>query len=216
MSLNLLQEEERQKFQQALNQKARPSCVAHEMNMRNLSNALGRIGDSVLGEVRMSNIINYPGFRVCGLTLLCHLSQVHHDLAKYHELGRFAKEGEPNDLEAAVYHEEIAANLGIKEAIMTMAHIYLGQQHDILVQVVVEVSQLNFRVTHFQIDVVCISMDICFFHFQQNEENLNKGADYMMIAAEAGDRQAMLFMADAFESGKNLGRDRLVFSVWQV
>jgi elongation factor 2 kinase len=61
-----------------------------------------------------------------------------------------------------------------------MAHIYLGLQHDILVQVVVE----------------------------QSEENLNRGADYMMVAAEAGDRQAMLFMADAFETGKNLGKDR--------
>jgi elongation factor 2 kinase len=79
----LTEEEERQKFQQALNQKARPSCMAHEMNMRTLSNAIGRIGDSVLG-------------------------QVHHDLAKYHELGRFTQEGDPNDLEAAVYHEEIA------------------------------------------------------------------------------------------------------------
>eukprot|EP00914_Ancora_sagittata_P024081 GHVO01047919.1.p1 GENE.GHVO01047919.1~~GHVO01047919.1.p1 ORF type:complete len:716 (-),score=143.89 GHVO01047919.1:798-2945(-) len=151
----LTEEEERQKFQQALNQKARPSCVAHEMNMRSLSNTIGRIGDSILGEV-------------------------HHDLAKYYELGRFSKEGEPNDLEAAVYHEEISAKLGIKEAIMTMAHIFLGQQHDILVQVVVE----------------------------QSEENLNRGADYMMVAAEAGDRHAMLFMADAFQSGKNLGKDR--------
>ncbi len=64
-------------------------------------------------------------------------------MAKYHEMGRFAAEGEDSDLRASVYHERQAAELGIKEAILTMAQIYLGLPHDVLVNVVVQVTVGN-------------------------------------------------------------------------
>lgn len=39
-------------------------------------------------------------------------------------------------------------------------------------------------------------------------ENINKGVDYMLMAAEAGDRSAMLYMAKAYETGVGLGENR--------
>lgn len=68
--------------------------------------------------------------------------QVHHDLAKYHEIGRFAENGDESkiDWDSALFHEEIAAKLGVKDAIITMAKIYLGLPHDILVSCEVPVS----------------------------------------------------------------------------
>ena len=36
-------------------------------------------------------------------------------------------------MEAAIYHERQAADLGVKEAIVTMARMSLGLQRDILV-----------------------------------------------------------------------------------
>lgn len=73
---------------------------------------------------------------------LCHMLQVHHDLAKYHEIARFALDGDEAliDWESALFHEEHAANLGVAEAITTMAKIYLRLPHDVLVSCTVPVS----------------------------------------------------------------------------
>lgn len=43
------------------------------------------------------------------------------------------------DLNAALFHEDLAAKLGIKEAIVTLANIYLQRPHDVLASVTVEV-----------------------------------------------------------------------------
>ena len=43
---------------------------------------------------------------------------------------------------------------------------------------------------------------------QKSVENTNKGVDYMLMAAEAGDRSAMLYMARAYETGVGLGENR--------
>ena len=43
---------------------------------------------------------------------------------------------------------------------------------------------------------------------QKSVENMNKGVDYMLMAAEAGDRSAMLYMAKAYETGVGLGENR--------
>ena len=43
---------------------------------------------------------------------------------------------------------------------------------------------------------------------QKSGENMNKGVDYMLMAAEAGDRSAMLYMAKAYETGVGLGENR--------
>jgi elongation factor 2 kinase len=75
------------------------------------------------------------------LNLLCTV-QIHHDLAKYHEMGRFILPGsdDPVDLNAALFHEEHAAELGVKEAIVTLASIYLQRHHDVLASIAVDVS----------------------------------------------------------------------------
>ena len=67
---------------------------------------------------------------------------MHHELAKYHEIGRFALDGDENkiDWSSALFHEEHAAELGISEAIVTMAKIYLNLPHDVLVSCEVPVS----------------------------------------------------------------------------
>jgi elongation factor 2 kinase len=72
--------------------------------------------------------------------------QIHHELAKYHEMGRFGERGEDADMNAALFHEQCAAELGVKEAIVTLASIYLGQPHELLVNVCLEVSN-SHRVT---------------------------------------------------------------------
>jgi len=41
---------------------------------------------------------------------------------------------------AAIFHEQCAAELGIKEAIVTLASIHLGLPHELLVNVFLEVS----------------------------------------------------------------------------
>ncbi|XP_067943994.1 eukaryotic elongation factor 2 kinase-like isoform X2 [Watersipora subatra] len=107
------------------------------------------------------------------------LGQVHHDLAKYHEIGRFALDGNEDliDWESALFHEENAADLGIPEAITTMAKIYLHLPHDVLVSCTVP----------------------------ETEENTNKGVDFMAQAAAANDRASILYMAKAFETGNGLG-----------
>jgi len=68
--------------------------------------------------------------------------QIHNELAKYHEMGRFCERGEDADMSAAIFHEQCAAELGIKEAIVTLASIHLGLPHELLVNVYLEVSRV--------------------------------------------------------------------------
>lgn len=65
--------------------------------------------------------------------------QIHHELAKYHEVGRFADKGQQPDMSAAMFHEQFAADLGVKEAMVTLASIYFGLTHEVLVNVTLEV-----------------------------------------------------------------------------
>jgi len=48
----------------------------------------------------------------------------------------------------------------------------------------------------------------CIVIVQKSVENVNKGVDYMLMAADAGDRSAMLYMAKAYETGVGLGENR--------
>lgn len=43
---------------------------------------------------------------------------------------------------------------------------------------------------------------------QDTEENKTKGFDYLLKAAEAGDRHSMILVARAFDTGLNLSPDR--------
>ena len=156
---SIKRKEERQMFERMRAQRARPSCVALEKDLRKLNNL--KIGDSILGKV-------------------------HHEMAKYHEIGRFIIGDEKNDdlidWSSAIFHEEHAAELGELEAIVTMARLYLNLERDVLVNCIVE----------------------------QNDENLEQGLQYMIQAAEAGDRSSMLYMAKAFETGIGLSTVRSI------
>lgn len=47
---------------------------------------------------------------------------------------------------------------------------------------------------------------MCFgLPFQPSDEHTNRGVDFMVEAAEAGDRGAMVYMGRAFETGDGLG-----------
>ncbi|XP_064620844.1 eukaryotic elongation factor 2 kinase-like isoform X4 [Lineus longissimus] len=146
------QEEERQAFAAAMKRIHRPSCITNELNLRNTGDvgvaAVKKVGDSILG-------------------------QVHHDMTKYHECGRFCMNDSDIDWEAAVYHEEQAAKLGIMEAILTLAKLYLGFPRDILV---------NCTIT-------------------ETESNLQRGFDYLMSAAKFNDVDSMINIAKAYENG---------------
>ncbi|KAK7111759.1 eukaryotic elongation factor 2 kinase-like isoform X2 [Littorina saxatilis] len=151
---SVTEEEERRNFHEEMKKVHRPSCVNMELDFRKLSNL--RIGESILG-------------------------QIHHEMAKYHEIGRFSvDEGDETDWEAALFHEEHAAQLGVLEAIVTLARLHLDMQRDVLVNCTVK----------------------------QTGDNTNIGLDYMLLAAEAGDRSAMIYMARAFDTGDNLGTHR--------
>jgi len=52
-------------------------------------------------------------------------------------------------MSAALFHEHCAAELGIKEAIVTLASIHLGLPHELLVNVYLEVSVLPWHCTSF-------------------------------------------------------------------
>lgn len=155
-SITSQQEEDIRNFQLQMQQMHRPSCVALEKDLRKM-NFNVRFNDSALGKV-------------------------HHELAKYHEIGRFCdKKDEDIDWESALFHEVHAAELGELEAILTLAKLYLGMEHDVLMN--------------------------CQVHGDP-EENLDIGIDYMVQAADAGDRGAMIYVAKAFETGDGLGKKR--------
>lgn len=108
------------------------------------------------------------------------LGQIHLDLAKYHELNRFVEENESFDQEAAMYHLSQAAKCDCLEAIKTMAQLHLGLPHDTL--------------SDIQLD--------------DNKCDVEIGFDYMLTAAEAKDRPAMIYVSKAFETGIGLPSSR--------
>lgn len=61
-------------------------------------------------------------------------------MAKYHEIGRFSLEEDVVDWEAALFHEEHAAELGVLEAINTMARLYMGLPRHMFVNCIVQVG----------------------------------------------------------------------------
>ena len=69
-------------------------------------------------------------------------------MAKYHDLGRFSLNENDIDWDSAVYHEEHAAQLGVLEAILTMARIYLDLQRDVLSNCTVQVRLLFMHICY--------------------------------------------------------------------
>ncbi|XP_071815012.1 eukaryotic elongation factor 2 kinase-like [Apostichopus japonicus] len=150
--------EEEQKLFQKRNVIHRPSCVTMEKDFHRTSvdtQVPSSSGRSILG-------------------------QIHLELAKYHELGRFAVSEDTRNLKAALYHLEQSAQCGILESILASARIYLNIPNDILTDL----------------------------HVDESETNHNEGIRYMEMAAEAGDRSSMIHMAKAYDTGNGLGTER--------
>lgn len=63
------------------------------------------------------------------------------------------------------------------------------------------------EIEHLRIeDFNSVLSSICFGSpFQPSDEHTNRGVDFMVEAAEAGDRGAMVYMGRAFETGDGLG-----------
>ncbi|CAG0893568.1 unnamed protein product [Darwinula stevensoni] len=159
-SLNLNCEEEKYLFSELAAKKSRKSNVAAEKQLRQ--------------EIRDSEEDGWLGEKDSIL------GQIHLDLAKYHELGRFSESnGDDYDREAAMFHLRHAADLGVMEALITIAHIHFQLPHDILTDIEVP----------------------------ESEENWSKGFHAMMSAAHLGSREAMVFIAEAFKLGSNLPQD---------
>lgn len=108
------------------------------------------------------------------------LGKVHLAMVRYHEGGRFCEKDEDWDRESAIFHLECAADLGELEAIVGLGLMYSQLPHHILADV----------------------------SLKETEENKTKGFDYLLKAAEAGDRQSMIHVARAFDTGQNLSPDR--------
>ncbi|XP_013782450.1 eukaryotic elongation factor 2 kinase-like [Limulus polyphemus] len=151
-------EHQRVAFQELIARHSRPSCVYSEVQLRKML-------DSDNNRMSEKSV----------------LGQVHLEMAKYHELGRFSADGEEEyDHDAALFHMQHAADCGTVEAVITMAHIYLQLQHDLLIDISVP----------------------------DTPENKEKGVEYMLQAAEGGDRAAIIYMAKSFDTGDNLGTSR--------
>ncbi|XP_075686341.1 eukaryotic elongation factor 2 kinase isoform X1 [Rhinoderma darwinii] len=109
------------------------------------------------------------------------LGKVHLAMVRYHEGGRFCEKDQDWDQESAIFHLEHAAHCGELEAIIGLGLMYSQLPHHILTEVSVE----------------------------DTEKNRAKGFNYLLMAAEAGDRPSMIHIARAYDSGINLGSDRL-------
>ena len=91
------------------------------------------------------------------------LGQLHHELARLHEAGRFVKRHSGGwtqnglggllqdensainieasiDWESVLFHERLAAQLGCLEALITMAHYYMGLPTQLLSDCPIEVN----------------------------------------------------------------------------
>ncbi|CAG9531898.1 unnamed protein product [Cercopithifilaria johnstoni] len=134
----------------------------------------------------------------------CILGQIHLDLARYHELGQFVKKSAfvcsekenvystedyekknkenyiEYDKDAAFYHLDIARRCGVLEAIITMAKMAFGQSHELLKEVACE-------------------------EVWKDDDLEGIGFELMECAADMGDQSAVIFVAQAYETGRFLG-----------
>ncbi|RMZ94800.1 eukaryotic elongation factor 2 kinase isoform X2 [Brachionus plicatilis] len=116
------------------------------------------------------------------------LGQVHLEMARYHEMGRFVDNTsicEPMsdyDHESAFFHLKQAAELGVKEALITLAKIYLQLPHDLL----------------------------CTYSVEESEHNFEQGFDYLSQCADLEDKHCLFLLAEAYESGVNLPKTKQI------
>ncbi|CAN8007448.1 unnamed protein product [Ixodes pacificus] len=154
-----IEEHDRAEFQRLVAQRSRPSCVLGEVQLRQLGQQLPATQSrSVLG-------------------------QIHLEMARCHQTGRFGAEGDEEgdyDQEAAVFHLEQAAQCGALEALLELARAHLGMPHDLLPD----------------------------WSPPETEESVSRGVEYLEQAARAGDRWSMIALAKALDTGAGLGGRR--------
>ncbi|CAF5010083.1 unnamed protein product, partial [Rotaria sp. Silwood1] len=102
------------------------------------------------------------------------LGQIHLEMCKCYQVGRFSELGsEDFDEESALYHLEQAAELNVKDAIFTLAKIYLDLPRDLL--------------SHYR------PMD------QANK--ITKGLNLLIHASELHETEANLYLAQFLDNG---------------
>ncbi|XP_059180624.1 eukaryotic elongation factor 2 kinase [Centropristis striata] len=108
------------------------------------------------------------------------LGKVHLAMVRYHEAGRFCEKDEQWDQNSAMFHLERAALCGELEAIIALGQCCMQLPHHILPDMELE----------------------------DNAGNRMRGFKYLLLAAESGDRNSMIIVARAFDTGINLSADR--------
>ena len=111
------------------------------------------------------------------------LGRVHLDLAKYHETCRF--DASVQDTASALFHLKAAADCGNLAGMLALSQIYTGRPNDIL-PAITEMDAAE--------------------HVAGSLEDI--AVDYIVTAARMGDASSMVYLAQAFDSGLNLGTDR--------
>ena len=98
-------------------------------------------------------------------------------MANYNLIGRFSEDQKTPDNESAMFHLEKATECDNLKALELLSKMYLQIPHD-------EFSELSVSDT---------------------PSNQCRGFDYLYRAAELGDREAMVRVAEALETGIGLG-----------
>lgn len=85
----------------------------------------------------------------------------------------------------------------------------LGEKKTIRIKQSLTYISTCLEIEHLKIEDLVFNL-LCFYSpFQPSDEHTNRGVDFMVEAAEAGDRGAMVYMGRAFETGDGLGTLRL-------
>uniref|UniRef100_A0A0N4ZWG2 Alpha-type protein kinase domain-containing protein n=1 Tax=Parastrongyloides trichosuri TaxID=131310 RepID=A0A0N4ZWG2_PARTI len=132
------------------------------------------------------------------------LGQVHLDLARYYSIGKFSRQFNVNnskswdscirnelsneeliyDKESALFHLDISRKCGVLEAIKTIAEMAYDLPHDLMKDIQ--------------------SGDLKKYNITDTDDVISFGFKLMELAAEMSDRDAIHFIASAYETGTNL------------
>jgi elongation factor 2 kinase len=116
-----------------------------------------------------------------GLSNDSYLGKVHLEMCRYHEFGRFVADEseEAIDYAAAFFHLTHAANLGVTDALVSVAKIHMQLPHDILPE----------------------------YKIEESDDNYKTGFEFMIDAAEKDEKSCLYFVAKAFDTGIGLPKD---------
>ncbi|KJH42703.1 MHCK/EF2 kinase domain protein [Dictyocaulus viviparus] len=139
------------------------------------------------------------------------LGQIHLDLARYHELGKFLLEEDIEDKRIALRESETHADTDTKprgcsvnyDKVSALFHLDMARRCGV-VEAVVTLAQMAFKLPHDLLKDV----DDEIWLIGNKEENCDRekfAFELMETAAEMGNRSAMFFVAEAYEMGRNMG-----------